>query len=190
MSVTNIVEYILNQANKKAQELKDSWEKSLKELKLKNEQILIKKWGQLQEFYKNKKMKAIDKAKSMAVMEWKNKVLKAKHELLDAIFTWTKNKIISLPDDKYVDILSKLLAKIKENSWELISWKWEKNVLQQAISKAKKSFTISKEWDFRGGFILSTKASDYDFSLDNIFKNIRKEKELEISSRLFNKTSA
>ena len=185
MWVTNIVEYILNQANKKSQELKESWEKSLRELKIKNEQILIKRWWELKQFYNDKKKKAIDKAKSMAILEWKNKVLKIKHELLDTIFLWTTNKILSLPDNKYLDILVKLLSSINEKTWELISGKWESNILKEAVSLAKKSFTVSKQWDFKGWFILITPTSDYDYSLDNILNDIRKDKELEISSRLF-----
>ena len=186
MSVWNIVDHIIEQAEKQAEKVREEWKAEIDKIKQINEETLLENWLSLKKRFENKKKWALDKAKSMAILEWKNKVLKSKHNLINNIFSLAKENILNLPHGQYLDILVKLLKNIKDETWELIPWKWEKEILTEANNVSKKSFTIKWEWKFKWWFRLITKISDYDFSFDNIFNEIKKEKWLEISNKLFN----
>lgn len=185
MSVVNIVKSILQKAKKDTDEINNKWKIELEEIKKRNNEILSQRKKELNTSYEQKKSAILEKAKSMAVLEWKNQVLKAKHNLIEKVFVLWRSKIASLPKDQYQSILVKLLMKINENTWELTAWKWETAMLNEAVKFAKKWFKIVWEWDFKWWFKLVTEFADYDFSFDNLFANLKKDKELEIANRLF-----
>ena len=185
MAISDITQSILDQAKAEVEKIKTDWESKIQDIKSENQNHLNTRKDELAASYVKKKEQALDKAKSMALLEWKNKVLKAKHGLMDGIFDWAKKKVLWMQQDKYVALLVKLLSSINEDSWELVAWSGESSILNQAVQMANKSFRIAKEWSFKWWFKLSTKISDYDFTIDNLFKDLKKQKELELSNKLF-----
>ena len=186
MSVTNIVDSILEEANAKAEEIAKECEAEIAKIDSEQSVLINNKEEEQSSLYEGKIKSALDKAESMATLEWKNKLLKAKREILNWVFNKAKQKLASLPGDKYEQILTSLLWKINEDSWNLTAAKWESSLLAWIVSKWSKNFSIAWEWDFQWWFRLQTKITDYDYSFDNLFDALKKEKEFEIANKIFN----
>lgn len=185
MSVIDIVESIQAKAKIKQEEVLSNWKIDIAKINSNNDEVISQRSKELTNSYEAFKVTVLEKSKSIAILEWKNKVLKSKHNLIDKIFRLWKEKALYSMGSKYQNMLVRLLMWIKEDSWEIIAWKWHKATINEAVQLAKKWFKITWEWDFVWWFKLSTSVVDYDFSFDNLFNNLKKEKEFEIANRLF-----
>ena len=98
---------------------------------------------------------------SMAQMEARKVILAAKQKTVDRAYELALEKLCSLPEARYVEVLAGLLEDASATGTEevLFSAKDQKTVGQKAVERAngkgRRHLTLSKETaDIRGGFIL------------------------------------
>ena len=107
-------------------------------------------------------------------------LLEVKNKVIDSVLESAISRIQSLPDNDYLTLMGKWLAKIPDHlegelSVNTRDLKRINNVFIDDINKSRKA-RISLNTtaiDVKGGFIVKTKHYEIDYALDTIVKNLR-----------------
>jgi len=140
----------------------------------------------------------LKRLEGVAELESGKHILAVKQEMLDEAFTRAAKAIASLPDEKYVDFLSKLAARYARTGNEQILLskkdleKYGDRILAAsktayAGSGKKASFTLSKETvDIDGGLILKEGDVEVNCAIKTIVYFMRDTISVEVADVLFN----
>jgi len=108
------------------------------------------------------------------------KLLEVKNKVIDSVLDRAIGRIQSLPDDEYLALIGKWLAKVPDNlEGELFVSAADLkripgNFIDDLNRNRKAKVCLSKNAvDVKGGFILKTRNYEIDYSLDTIVKNLR-----------------
>ena len=107
-------------------------------------------------------------------------LLEVKNKVIDSVLERAISRIQSLPDNDYLTLMGKWLAKIPDHlegelSLNTRDLKRITNAFIDDINKGRKA-RISLNTtaiDIKGGFIVKTKHYEIDYALDTIVKNLR-----------------
>jgi V/A-type H+-transporting ATPase subunit E len=131
---------------------------------------------------------------SVAQMEAKKLTLAAKQEMLDKAFDLALDRLVSLPDQEYVDLLASLAAKASTSGREqlIFSQKDRTRVGKQVVAAAndklagKGALTLSEQTrPMRGGFILSDGDVEVNCAFETLVRLQRGEISGEVAKALF-----
>jgi len=197
MALENIINRILDDAKKKADEIKgearveadriaDEARKKAKSLK---DNILAEAEAEAKKEEK--------RILSLARLEAKNMVLAQKRAVINAVFDEVLKKLKSLTDDEYRDLIKKMLLKVGiEEGEELIvspdDRKRINNDFLKEINKALRSqgkkgelrFS-DEEREIEGGFILKKGKVEFNNSFSVLVEAVREDLEPKIAENLF-----
>lgn len=177
---------IIDDANKKAKELKD-------EAKKESEKIIADILKKATVTTEEKKRRAI----SMEHLEQRKSLLKAKQDLIDEVFNIAEKRLEKMPPEKYRDLIYNMMLKsVEMGNEEIIISEKDKEVINQAlIDKVNESLNnqgksgnlkLSTTYrDMIGGFILKTQDVEINSTFDSIIKQEREELETKIAKILF-----
>jgi len=108
------------------------------------------------------------------------KLLEVKNKVIDSVLDRAIGRIQSLPDNDYLTLMGKWLAKVPDNlEGELFlntrDLKRITNAFIDDINKSRKARISLNTMaiDIKGGFVLKTKHYEIDYSLDTLVKNLR-----------------
>lgn len=138
---------------------------------------------------------AIERRKTVAELDVKKIVLKAKKDAIDKAFLLAKEELVSLPADKYVGLVSSMIASYCEDGDIVTISSKDKDVITSEIiadianKKNIKLSLASNYGDFSGGVILSNNGIDKNLTFDVELKVLREELETTIANMIFNKES-
>ncbi len=127
---------------------------------------------------------------SVAELEVKKIILKAKQDVLERVFETALEEIKSLPKESYLELIEGMLQYAEDNDTVIIS-ESDKGLVTAAFVKkvADKrgiSLTLSKEYgDFRGGIILTNKGCSKNMTLELELASLRENKEARIAKMIF-----
>ncbi|MDP2624878.1 MAG: V-type ATP synthase subunit E [Candidatus Peregrinibacteria bacterium] len=128
------------------------------------------------------------RAETLANMEVRNSLLKAKRELLETILE--KSMMSLVQDSDYTQMVTSLMKKVAKTfeSGTLIAPKGKEAETKQAIQNSGTSFTMSdKPSTIRGGFILLSGQVEVDSSFEAILRReLWENLEIELNKLLFN----
>ncbi|MAF13405.1 MAG: hypothetical protein CMI53_00725 [Parcubacteria group bacterium] len=114
-------------------------------------------------------------------------VLNQKQILIDKVYQLALQKLNNLDNDKYVELMEKLINKLPADEGELISVKDKESLLAKASHKSNKKFTVSKETvSGSGGFIFRSKDLEINDTFATLVNNSKDETILSVSNLLFN----
>lgn len=177
---------IIDDANKKAKELKD-------EAKKESEKIIADILKKATVTTEEKKRRAI----SMEHLEQRKSLLKAKQDLIDEVFNIAEKRLEKMPPEKYRNLIYNMMLKsVEMGNEEIIISEKDKEVINQAlIDKVNESLNnqgksgnlkLSTTYrDMIGGFILKTQDVEINSTFDSIIKQEREELETKIAKILF-----
>lgn len=200
MSVENIVKKILDDAQTEARSIAERGEREAGKLTLEfdreekelKEAALKKTRSEADEIVKRRV--------SSARLEGRKRVLGEKDMIMGEVYADVKERILALPDDKYLDFLKKLVVTNGVGGDETIMFspkdstrfkgklpQWEKDVAQEAKNQGKKGIiTISSETrSIEGGLVLSQGRTEINLSLDVILGEAKYTLEGEVTRILF-----
>lgn len=115
-------------------------------------------------------------------------VLNQKKQILERVYKNALQKLTSLDDNQYVELVANLIAKIPETEGSLISVKDKEALLKKALKKSGKKFDILDETiGGHGGFIFRSEKVEIDQTFATLVENSKEDTLLEVSSKLFNR---
>lgn len=188
MALSDILDKIKDETDSKLKELNEEYEAKLAALEADFKEKKEKAKAEMDEQVAVNSKKILNKMETVAKMEAKNKLLKEKRELLDAIFADALNALAG--SGKYQDMLTALLkhSQIKGDDVKVVPAKGKEDATKAALSASGKSYQMAdKSADIKGGFILQSEKIEIDNSFESILhKQLRGDLELEIAKTLFN----
>ena len=180
MSIERIRNYIIENAKKEAEQLIKTAEEQFRNETVSAKLSLEKKYQEIlqsDEEYIRADMKSfLGRLKSDCKME----LLEVKNRVIDSVLESAISRIQSLPDDEYLALIGKWLAKATDNlEGELFVSvadlkRIPSNFIDDLNRSRKAKVCLSKiAVDVKGGFILKTRNYEIDYSLDTIVENLR-----------------
>lgn len=135
----------------------------------------------------------LERLDSMAQMEGKRLLLSAKQEMISQAFDAALDKLLSLPQEEYVELLAKLCVQAAVTGREeLIFSPADKGKLGAKVAARANELlpggrlTVSDETrDIRGGFILSGDGVEVNCAFDTLVRLSRPELERQVAQTLF-----
>ncbi len=197
MSVDNIVNKILKDAEQKAnqnmllteQKAQEAKDKTLAKAQNQAQEILQKADFDVQEVQKRQNL--------IAELENRKRTLAVKREMLDKVFNLAQEKLSKLPEDKWQALITKhVLIGCQTGREKLCVPSVDKekytgyflSKLNDALKAAGKDGMLTlldKQADFDGGVVVVGQDSDYDASFSAMINNIRSECEKIAADMLF-----
>ena len=130
-----------------------------------------------------------------AKLDARKELLFAKQEILDSAFEAAKQKLLNLPEDKYVAWLADLACKASDGKGELILSRRDSALGEKILAKAneallsqgkKGELSISPETgDMEAGFILRSGRLEVNCSLQSLLDSKRQEIAVKVADKLF-----
>lgn len=119
--------------------------------------------------------------------------LHARRAVLDEAFSDAYNRMLSLPNEKRLEYIKKLIIKyapakkltalVSENDLPLMDGKAETDIISSLGADADIEFVSDK--NIKGGVYLKSELSDVDATLDAIFEELRVKYEAKADAALF-----
>jgi len=180
MSIERIRNYIIENAKKEAEQLIKTAEEQFRNETVSAKLSLEKKYQEMlqadEEHLREDMKRFLGKFKS----DYKMELLEVKNKVIDSVLESAISRIQSLPDDEYLALIGKWLAKATDNlEGELFVSvadlkRIPSNFIDDLNRSRKAKVCLSKiAVDVKGGFILKTRNYEIDYSLDTIVENLR-----------------
>lgn len=186
MALTDIIEKINQEAQKKAQELAADLDARKKKLEAENEIEITSTGKNLQQLFDQQEEKMKTKAEMEGEMEGRNKLLRAKREFIDQLLEKAVEELAS--SNQYETLVSAMLKNSDApDTAEIIAAKGKEDITRRAIGNSGKAFRVSEHSEpIKGGFILKTEKMEMDNSFETIiFSQLRPTLEIELNKLLF-----
>jgi len=195
MEAQQVVEKILTDAETEAEKIKKQAEErqTAEQVRLDEQLAEYKKQTELlaRKAAEDEKMHLLAAARMSIAAEY----LAEKRKIIDEVFQKARQRLLNLSDEKYKQLMTKLLTKtIETGDEQLIVDKNEKRIDREFIKQfnsklgtdRRGSLKLSDEkQDIQAGFILKRKKIKTNVSLDVILTQARKELEIELAKELF-----
>ncbi len=186
MALADILEKIEKDTAGKIADLEKSFEEEKKKLEEESEKQQKEIDKTTNQKVEEKSAKILEKAETLAAMEAKNQLLKAKRAIIEEALETAIEELANSND--YVDILSKMLNKADlEGEVEVVSAKGKEDSTKKAIAASEKNYSLAeKSVNIQGGFILKAEKIEIDNSFETIIKKqLREDLEFKTHKLLF-----
>ncbi|MCQ2566062.1 MAG: hypothetical protein MJ194_04390 [Clostridia bacterium] len=169
----------LKTAEKDAARIKSSFDERIaeeeKELASKNYRVASERLSRLE---------------NLAQMESRKVLLAAKQDEIDKVYALALNKLCSMPQEKYVDVLTGLMEKTGVSEGEVLFAAKDAELGKKAILKANNdlgtAFTAAAEpADIRGGFIIHAGKTVINCAFETLVRLSRAETAAKLAEMLF-----
>ncbi len=189
MALSDIIQKIADEANKKAAMMKQVADDEIKKINDEASRKAESKKQEITDIAVAKCKTVVEKAAILAKMESRSELLKEKRVVINTAYSEVESELNSMGEGDYVSLTSKMMknASKKIPKGGLIVPKKRKKETEEAIKKAGVEYHVTSETsDFDGGFIVSTPKSEINLSFPYLIQNIvRPQTELELAKILF-----
>jgi len=180
MSIERIRNYIIENAQKEAEQLIKTAEEQFRNEIESTKLTLEKKYLEMLQADEKRLREDMKRFLGKLKSDYKMELLKVKNRVIDSVLESAISRIQSLPDDEYLALIGKWLAKAPDNlEGELFVSvadlkRIPSNFIDDLNRSRKAKVCLSKiAVDVKGGFILKTRNYEIDYSLDTIVENLR-----------------
>ena len=138
---------------------------------------------------------AVRRKKTVAELDVKKLMLRAKKEAIDKAFQQAKKQLVDLSPIKYSKLVMGMIDRYAEDGDTVTAAKADAKIITKEkidkLAAAKKiKLTLNEQYgDFVGGVILSGKGMDKNLTFDVELKVLREELETAIADMIFKKES-
>lgn len=190
MALSDIIQKITDEANKKTAFMKQVADDEIKKIKEEGVQNSDLKKKEIEKRVTKKYDSIVEKAKILGNMEVKSNLLKGKREVINLAYSSVQEELLSLSDSDYSQLLASMMKKTAEvmPKGDLLVPQGKKKQTEDAIREAKADYHIKEESSsLKGGFILHSSKSEMNLSFSHLLgKIVRQDTELEVAKILFN----
>ncbi|MCX7966497.1 MAG: V-type proton ATPase subunit E [Syntrophorhabdaceae bacterium] len=194
MGIDKIREAVLSDAKKEA--------KNIIDIAIKNSNVLFeKKRNEIDEEYErlyNMRIQEISDEFSRKLIQFKGatnkKVLEKRNILIDKIIKRAREKVLDMPQDRYMDLMARLIEKIAFNTAGIIQvHRDEKVIFERIIERLNKERDENNKLTLddknfltdKGGFIFIAEDYEVNQTLELLLNDIKKEMLPVIAKELF-----
>lgn len=186
MALTDILEKIKKETDDKIAQLEKEFKEKKTKLEAEDKEAQKKIDQEMHDKVEEKSKKIIEKAETLAEREAKNKLLAAKHRLIDQALEKAIESLTA--SDKYESILTDMLKKADlTDDVVVIPAKGKEDATKNAIKESGKKYMMSdKGISIKGGFILKTEKVEVDNSFETVIgSQLREDLEIKLHKLLF-----
>lgn len=189
MALTDILQKITNEANKKAAFIKQVANDEIRKIEKEAKAKADARKSEIEEKIETQSAAVIEKSKTLATMEWRSQILKEKREVIDQAYEEVKKKLNTLDSNEYLKLMTEMIkyAMKSVEKGSLIVPADRRKQTEEAVQQAGAEYQVESETnDFKGGFILSSGKVEINLSFPYLVQKIvRPATELEVAKILF-----
>jgi V/A-type H+-transporting ATPase subunit E len=197
MPVKAIIDKILSDAEKEAEEILESYRQKASEIEAQKAQEIKKIWSDAEEKGKQQGQEAVRRLLSSTEMESRQSLLDLKQKVIDEVFHEARIRMRKFKDKDYTAFLNAVIQKVVTTGEEnIIPAKSDAKIINDAFvksvnNKLKKAgkkgklHLIKETIDADGGFVLRQDRKEINATIPVLFKTAREELESEVASILF-----
>lgn len=174
MTVTNIIEKILQNAQVKAGQVAKDTQQDIELLKVEIQEEYQAKKEKLEKSTSEKIARATKKARVLAQMEGRNKLLAKKREIIEEVLQETLRKLSSLSAKDYEQLLAQMMKGIAFEDGTVYPAEGKENSTKGAVKLAGKSFKVGASKKIAGGFLFESEIADVDASFETLIYSVLK----------------
>lgn len=131
----------------------------------------------------------IERKKTLARLDGRKIVLNAKQNVVNSAFARAEKLLCEMPEDKQLKYVAARLEKYAKQGDKVVLAKSSplsrESVEDLAVAK-ELLLKVTKNGDFKGGFILSGEVSDFDFTFESAVKSFAESYSGEIAREILN----
>jgi len=189
MALSDIIQKINDEAGKKAAFMRQVADNEIAKIKDEARKKADEKRAAVSERANEMSESAVEKAKLLASMEGRNKMLAEKRAVIDSVYEEVGKELSALKGSELSRVLVSMLraaAKSMPKGHVVIASGHKKDV-EEAISKAGVNYTVQSESsDIDGGFIVTDGKQEINLSFNYLLNSqFRTSTELEVAKILF-----
>lgn len=186
MALSDILARIDAETSKQIAELKQDFEKKVKEMKALHEINKKAIAERIDKTFDEKSKNILDNAQTTAERDANNLLLQAKRDFIEEIIQEAITQLST--SSQYDDIMVTMLKEVTLTDAEVVPATGREEATRKAIKAAGKDFSLSSvSGNFKGGFIVKTAKIEMDNSFETIVGNIlREDLEMDLNKLLFN----
>lgn len=189
MALTDILQKITEEANKKSAFMKQVASKEIKKIEEEAKANAEAKKREIEEKIELNSISIIKKSKTLAQMAGRSQTLKEKREVIDKAYAEVESELDSMEDSKYSELMAKMLKHVMKSAQKgsLIVPASRRKQMEDALDKTNADFQIESETnESKGGFIVVSGKVEINLSFPYLIQRIvRPATELEVAKILF-----
>lgn len=189
MALSDILQKIKDEAAKKAAFMKQVADDEIRKMKDEARKKAEVRKQEIAEKGEEKATSVVEKARVLAKMEARNKLLADKRDVINAVYEEAQKELNGLKGAEYEKVLVSMMKATSKSmpKGHLFVPHGMKKVTEDAIAKAKVDYTVKEEHpDLKGGFILYDGKTEMNLSFNYLLgKQVRPKTELEVAKILF-----
>jgi V/A-type H+-transporting ATPase subunit E len=186
MSLSDITEKIIKEAQKKAQQLSKEAETQVVSIEEETKKIIVQKKQTHTESVKKVLEDNKKRVSASANYETKRSLESRKRTELDNVFGDALKKFESLDDDAYYKILISVLGNLpKDISGTVYAPTKRLSVTKRALREIGLDIEITKDDTISGGVIVRETNAEYNLTFTRKMEDTKKSLEIEVASILF-----
>lgn len=189
MSLEDIKKTIIKEAQDKAEETISNGQKKADELQRHWLQKLEEKKAQIVASARAKTDQKVQQTQFKLQAQKQTAVLNQKKKILDKTYQQALILLKELDDQKYVNLMAKLMEQLPEVSGEIFGSVEKIDLLRKAKRQAKVKAEIRDDNSIKtGGFIFRSPQLEIDFTLPALVENSKEQTLIAVCEQLFNQT--
>ncbi len=199
MEAQQVIDKILNEARSEADAIRSEAESKANSMRSSTESELSEYRQESERLAQESGADKIERMKAQGRMQARKEMLSQKAQLLNDVFTEVRNRIHSLDEHAYKELMSNLMVKAVETGDEEVLVGREETRIDQGLVKQvnrklvngfKGNLMLSEERaDIEAGFLLRRGKVQVNVSTDVLVSMLRDAMESEIAGILFGKAS-
>lgn len=189
MALTDILQKITNEADKKVAFMKQIVAKEIQKIHEEAQARANARKMEIEEKIEVQSISIIQKSKTLAKMTGRSQTLKDKRMVIDQAYEEVRKELHNLDGHEYVNLMVNMLKHVSKSTKKgsLIVPADRKKQMEEALAKANVDFHIKEEThEFKGGFVLVGGNIEINLSFPYLIQKIvRPATELEVAKILF-----
>lgn len=127
----------------------------------------------------------VQKARLEMSSKKQHQLLHVQRAAIENVFTSALEKLSSLDDAQYVNLMKSLLGRLPKGDFVLHSASEKEALLSKAVSENGASYQMGDGIDSKGGFIATSETLEVNLTFESLLEENRDSLELEVSEKLF-----
>ena len=192
MSLENITQKIVSEANEFAESVITQAKTEAKAITEEYESIAVKEYNQIVDTAYEKASEIMHRSNAQSMKEKRINILSAKWEYLDNAFSAAVRQLCRIPEEEQIHLMAGLVQRHQRSDAELVFNKTDRERLGQivvnAVNSASNNFKVTlseRTGDFSGGLILKEGNVEANLTYEALVSERREQLEDEVSSILF-----
>lgn len=187
MALDDIKKAILAEAKKETKKIETEGEAKVKAVQTEWAKKIEVKKQEITASAQRKANQKVQQTQFKLQAQAQTEILTQKQNVIDQVYKLALKKLGEFDDDKYIELMEKLINQLPAGKGELTSARDKGNLLKKALRKSGRKYDLAEEEiNGSGGFIFRSKEVEIDNTFATLIKNAKEQTILAVSNLLFN----